>query len=121
MFIWPPKWDEYIPVQLRVCSVHEQSTNHYLYFQTVQTPQQQQVAQLQQQIQQQQLQIQQQTQLNESQIKQSEQNLAAQFQSLMQQQQVIIDVLQSKGKVIYVFAGNIESYESKVKVTHVFW
>ncbi|KAL4236438.1 hypothetical protein ACF0H5_004823 [Mactra antiquata] len=56
-----------------------------------QTPQQQQVAQLQQQIQLQQAQIQNQQQLNDQQIQQSEQNLAAQYQSLMQQQKSSIE------------------------------
>ncbi|XP_060593424.1 calcium homeostasis endoplasmic reticulum protein-like [Ruditapes philippinarum] len=56
-----------------------------------QTPQQQQVAQLQQQIQLQQTQIQSQQQMNEQQITQSEQNLAAQYQSFMQQQQSQIE------------------------------
>jgi len=54
-------------------------------------PQQQTtVAQIQQQITLQQTQVQQQTTLNDTQIKQSEQNLAAQYSSLMQQQQVMI-------------------------------
>ncbi|KAH3773575.1 hypothetical protein DPMN_174937, partial [Dreissena polymorpha] len=57
----------------------------------MQTPQQQAVASLQQQIAIQQQQIQNQSGLNDTQIKQSEQNLAAQYTSLMQQQQFQIE------------------------------